>query len=141
MYLISVYLRVEKLVKLRRNEVQHTITGTWQSYRSHKQHSHNDIWEYGQEIRCLSSTLNSSDKDQGYTDPCESQAQNQLPVRHTDSVGNGVFFLENFVAIMIKSQNLNNKTVLVYKLTRNTVPQKSWFALHLNRVPSTSHCC
>lgn len=87
------YLWIQNSVPLWLEEVNNTRRSALQSHRSDEQDDQNDIGEDGQEVGCLSRTVNASNQHQHDDHPGDEQGQAERQVWRSDSIVNVCDFL------------------------------------------------
>lgn len=80
------YLRLQQLVPLRLEEVQHAIDGAGQRQSTHKQYQHDHVRKYGQKIGCLPGTLDAAKHNQCNDEPGTGQGHSQAPAGPANAV-------------------------------------------------------
>lgn len=91
--------RIQDLAPLGPDEVVNAIDGPWESYGTYQKDTHDDVGEYGQEVRGLSGTFDAPTNDEKNTGPGQEQAKDQFPVGQTDSILDIGQLMQDFFAI------------------------------------------
>ena len=86
---------VPKSVPIRSNEEEDSIASSLESHRSDQQTYHNDVGEYGKEVRCFPCALHTAAQHAEDRCPTDEETESKLPGGCSNPIFNRIVLVQN----------------------------------------------